>query len=649
MRRLALLLLLAPLAVAHSQSGEPSGRADDPAFEVVAEEAVVTAGRLPAEAERTGRNVSVITAADIARSPARSLDELLRFEAGVLTTPRGGLGAQADISMRGGTFNGVVLLVDGARFNDPMSGHFLSDFPIPLSEIARVEVVRGPEAAAWGPDALGGVVHVITHTGAADAAFDAERREIHASVGQHETLRGTTGTLVPAGGILWSGAVDLVRTDGEPVLDEAGRPIVGSAGEVRTDFERSAVTGSFLAPVRRLGARVYVRTAAEGRSFGAYQFYTPFASDTAREETSTVWAQARLASARQEAETSWSVSLSGRVHHDLYAYYPGVLPNDHTSRQLGVTVDVSRRLSPALTLGVGASAEGRNITSNSLGEHGDVSGSVFALARWAPVAPLTVSASARLDADPGFGVEPTPMLALAYGLAPGVVLRAAAGRAVRSPNYVERYYNTVAPRPGGNLGNPELRAERAWNGEAGLDLAPLAGVALQATAFYRQTDDLIDYVRTAVGGEAVFLAQNVLAAEAAGLEASASAAVPLAAQSTLRLTGGYTYTDVRVDTGGFAEGDFKYVLDHAPHLWQLRAAAEAGSAVLAVEGLHKTRLALDGVSVVHAQLAVAVPGTSGALRLSGEVRNVFDARYTEVFGAPMPGRWASVGLRLITP
>ena len=124
--------------------------ATEPAFEVVSSEAVVTAGRLPAQAGRTGRNVSVISAADIAASPARSLDELLRFEAGIQVTPRSAFGAQADLSVRGGTFNGVVVLVDGARFNDPQTGHFLSDFPVPLAEIARVEVVRGPDAAAWG-------------------------------------------------------------------------------------------------------------------------------------------------------------------------------------------------------------------------------------------------------------------------------------------------------------------------------------------------------------------------------------------------------------------------------------------------------------------------------------------------------------------
>ena len=612
----------------------------EPAFAVEAPETVVTAGRLPGDAARTGRNVTVITAADIERSTARSLGELLRFEAGVLVTPRAGFGAQADYSVRGGTFNGVVLLVDGARFNDPMTGHFLSDFPVPLAEVARVEVLRGPDAAAWGPDATGGVVHVVTRT-ASDAALGrgGARGEAAASAGGLGTATATGALHLPARGAVVGLAADLARTDGEPVRDGAGRPVVGSDGPVRTDFERLAGTAAVSAPA--WGARFTARYAADDRDFGAYQFYTPFASDTAREATRTDWLQARLASAPGR-RTTWSVGLAGRRHTDRYTYFPGLDPNRHTTRRATLTAEVAHRPAPGLVLGGGASAEGRDVASNSLGEHGDVAGGAFALARWTPAPPLTLSASARLDADPGFGVEVTPMLAVALEAAPGVSVRAAAGRAVRAPTYVERYFNTVAPRPGGNLGNPDLRAERAWNAEGGLDLAPLPGLTVQATAFWRRTDDLIDFVRTERGGESVFLAQNVLEARAAGLETSARFARRVGG-AVLRLSAGYTYTDVSVDPGAFAAGDFKYVLDHAPHLAQVRAALDVGRVTASAEGLHKTRLAADAFTVVH--LCAGVRAGRRA-EVFAEVRNAFDVRYAEVFGAPMPGRVLLGGLRV---
>ena len=237
------------------------------------------------------------------------------------------------------------------------------------------------------------------------------------------------------------------------------------------------------------------------------------------------------------------------------------------------------------------------------------------------------------------------MLAAAFVPRPGLVFRTAAGRAVRAPNYVERYFNTVAPRPGGNLGNPDLRAERAWNAEAGADLvAPIGKV--QATAFYRQTDDLIDYVRTERGGEDVFFAQNVLGAETAGVEVLATGRWRLGPAQALRLVAGYTYTDVRIDPGSFRAGDFKYVLDHAPHLAQAQASLDAGRAQVSVEALHKTRVGSPSVTVANARLAASVGRVAPDISLYVEARNVFDATYTEVFGAPMPGRLWLGGARM---
>ena len=624
----------------------PSLAQDDPAFEVEGGETVVTAGRLADDARRTGRHVSVITAADIERSPATSLDELLRAEAGVLVTPRGAFGAQADYSVRGGTFNGVVLLLDGVRFNDPMTGHFLSDFPIPLAEIARVEVLRGPAAAAWGPDALGGVIHVITHTGERPVRGRRGRTSVELAAGPRGTRRADVAGHLVTKPVAFSYGVSDLSTDGDAILDAAGNPVASSLGELRTDLDREARTLSVGLGLK--AARVTARHAYDRRDFGAYQFYTPFASDTAREATSTVWYQARAVAPDAEAATQWSLAASYRLHRDRYTYFPGLTPNIHTSRRVGVTADVARQLAPSLTAGVGASAERRSITSNSLGDHADVSGGAFALARWSPLAPLTISASARLDADPAFGLEATPMLAVALAAAPGVTLRAAGGRAVRAPNYVERYFNTERDVTSGNLGNPDLVAERAWNAEAGVDLSPARGVTLRATGFARTTTDLIDYVRTTVDGTEVFLAQNVLGADAAGVETSASVLRQLAGDVTLRLGLGYTYTDVRIDAGAFEEGDFKYVLDHSPHLLQARAALDAGRLRASVEGLSKTRVEADGFTVVHARLGAFVPAIPflGELEAYVEVRNVFDADYAEVFGAPMPGRLPLVGVRL---
>ncbi len=627
--------LLLAMAASVAVSAQP-----DPAFEVIAEEAIVTAGRLPSAPGQTGRNVSVITAADIAASPARSLDELLRVEAGVTVTPRSAFGAQADFSMRGGTFNGVVVLIDGARFNDPQTGHFLSDFPIPLAEIARIEVVRGPDAAAWGPDALGGVIHVITHVGAPAPKRHAEVISASASGGSLGSVMGElAGRLIDAEHAEASAAVTGIRTDGAAFLS-GGAPVVGSQGPVRADLGRVAATAAVAVPVG--DARLTVRGALDARDFGAAQFYTPLASDTSREATTTQWLQARLSSLG--GATTWSVQASARRHTDRFTFYPGLDPNRHTARRVGLTAEAAQTVSPSLTVGTGASLEARDVASNSLGDHRDVSGGVFALARWTPVAPVTISASGRLDLDPGFvfGFEPTTMVAVAVEAAPGWVLRAAAGRAVRAPTYTERYLNTARALRPGNLGNPALVAERAWSAEAGVE-ARLGPFVVQATGFGRRTADLVDYATSEVEGVEVFLAQNVAQATARGVETSARLDWRVAPGRALRLAAGYTYTDVTAQPDADAPNDFRYALSYSPHLVQARASAEAGRVAASAELVHKTRVERAAVTVVHLRVAARA---SRAAEVFGEVRNALDARYTEVFGAPMPGRVWLGGARL---
>ncbi|MEY4740261.1 MAG: hypothetical protein RLZZ05_1645, partial [Bacteroidota bacterium] len=83
----------------------------------------------------TGRNISVLTKDDIKNIPANSLDELLRFVPGIEVQQRGPQGAQSDLIIRGGTFQQVLVVIDGMRANEPLTGHFNSYIPIHPEEI----------------------------------------------------------------------------------------------------------------------------------------------------------------------------------------------------------------------------------------------------------------------------------------------------------------------------------------------------------------------------------------------------------------------------------------------------------------------------------------------------------------------------------
>ena len=628
MRRLPFLLaLLFPLA-----------QAQEVAFEAaLPDTVVVTASRAPEAAHRAGHVVEVITAEEIRALPVRSIDELLQAVGGVEVQSRGGLGVQSDLTLRGASFNGTVLLLDGARLNDSQTGHFLTDLPVPLSEIARVEVLRGPAAALYGPDAIGGVIHLITYAGLAQGgpSLTADARG-----GEYGTYE---GQVAARGGArtAWSAAVQGARSDGEAVFGADGAPVVNAEGAVRTDFER--VAGSAAVSTGLGGGRLYARVGADRRDFGALQFYTDFASDQARERTRTLWAQTRYAApAGLLGLDGITAHLTARVHGDWYRYSPATSePNEHTSHRYGATLAADKRLSPSVRLSGGLSGEARAIRSNNLGEHDDQSAGAYGLVQWDAAPGFVLTASARADYDALYGVQATPMLAAGYVASPSLRLRAVAGRAVRAPDYNERYFSA-----GQNIGNPYLDAERAWNAEAGVDLTPAPGLLLRATGFWRRTDDLIDYARTVLApGDTVFQSQNVLQTTTRGLELDAEVRRRV---GPVRLTtrAGYTLLDTDLATDR-APADLKYALTHSRHHLRGSVTAALGGASLGAQAFWKERLDGETYGVVHLRAGYAVPVFGSRVGLHGEVQNLFDRRYAEVFGAPMPGRRWLVGARLM--
>jgi vitamin B12 transporter len=123
---------------------------------------VITAGRTPIEAQQAARIVSVITKSEIERSPAQNLDDLLRFVAGVDIRQRGPFGAQSDISIRGGTYDQTLILLNGVNVTDPQTGHHNLNLPIDMESIERIEILKGSAAKSFGPNAFNGVINIIT-------------------------------------------------------------------------------------------------------------------------------------------------------------------------------------------------------------------------------------------------------------------------------------------------------------------------------------------------------------------------------------------------------------------------------------------------------------------------------------------------------
>ena len=120
----------------------------------------VTATLTPVSSSVTGRNITVIKGDRFINMPVNSIDELLRYVPGLEVQMRGPMGSQSDLVVRGGTFQQVLVTLDGVRLNDPNTGHFTSYIPISPAEIDHIEILKGAASAIYGSEAVGGVIHV---------------------------------------------------------------------------------------------------------------------------------------------------------------------------------------------------------------------------------------------------------------------------------------------------------------------------------------------------------------------------------------------------------------------------------------------------------------------------------------------------------
>ena len=589
-----------------------------------------------------GQRISSWTDEDIAQLSVNSFDELLRTVGGVEVFSRTGFGIQSDITMRGSTFNGVLVLIDGMPLNDAHTGHFVTDMPLPLSQIKRIEVLRGPAAMLHGPDALGGVIHIMT-----DATVNPEPSGSY-SEGMAGIQRGSHGLFdIHGDGILRKKNVSLgiasiyQQSDGETIENQDG-PIVGPNGAVKTDFWR--LTNAIFSSYTFSSFSTFVRLGMDRRDFNAFHFYTISPLDFSREQTDTYWAQVRIQN-RLAAPNQWKGQVVWKRHDDTFTFNPQFSTNRHTSQHLFSQFHLTRALSSTWSLTTGLSGGIRSITSNNLGDHQDTKAGIFAVAH-AKIENLSIYAGSRVDYDSGFGVEVIPQASLLWR--PGAwAVRTNIGRAVRAPNYTERYINTTSPpRRDRNYGNPDLEAERAWSYEAGLDLYPVQGISLHATGFRRITSNLIDFAQRAPSdtpmlADSVLLALNIVEVDLKGIELDAVMNRPIG-EANLNVSATYTYFDSGLE-GLWPDAIFKYASGHGRNIVQVSSSLAFLSTTVGSQLLWKEKLDGTSYSTLNLRATHTFPLNRSTLKLTLDLRNVLDEFYTEVLDAPMPGRWISFG------
>lgn len=617
-------------------------------------EVTVYGSRLNQLAGQTGRYVTVVPGRTLSQYPVASLDDLLRLLPALEVQSRGNFGTQADITLRGSTFNQVLILLDGMRLNDPLTGHFAGYLPITPAEIEQIEIVRGPGAALYGPDAVGGFVNIVTKTFAATQRPDG----------------------MEVGGTFLAGEYDLKSTNAGFYGQEKGLRLAGGIlnntasgqqlnlpGGGRNDFKLNTYS---LSGAYQLNSKLSAaaRASFDRRDYNAQNYYTTNAGDRARETTGRDWYQGQLRydwSPRARTE----VQLVNTASTDLYVYTPTSAASSHLMHYLNVQGQHQLTLSDKVRLTLGGQADRRAVRSNDRGDHAVWHTGAFAVAGIAPTAGLSVTAALRLDHDQAYGTEVIPQLNASQQVGEKLTVRAAVGRAIRAANFTEQYNSAIRPGtvPNGfNVGNPGLAAERTINYEAGLDYQPCAALTLRGTYFNRYGRNLIDYV--SLPGSQVIeatgftnlnpassyrFAQNLFAVTTQGFEAEVTTRAQLAAGLRLDGSVGYTYAHLSV------AGDVvsQYLSNVARQLVSGNVSLAHRRFTVSVGGVYKQRAGLPPVGdltlapdyvVINTRLDVAL--LPERVWLVGQAQNLFNEKYSDLLGAQMPGRWLMAGVRL---
>ncbi len=649
--------LLAPRGgAAQQEAPSDTARAEGPTPGEVrpVEDLVVTAHRVPLPREALTSSVTVLDRAEIERSGATHVGDLLRSVPALSVVQTGSWGGTASVFVRGGESNYVQVLVDGVPVNQP-GGDF--DFStLTTDNVERVEVVRGPASVLYGSSAVSGVIQVFTREGDGPARVSAGLRG-----GSHGTLEWDVGGAGRSGPVSWSASLSRFTTDGLRDFNNDFRNTVGSlrlglADAPRTDASLSVRWSDHEAHTPTDGAG----RAVDGNQFGFGERWVA-ALDLGRELTDRL--EARVQLRRHELDAGFDDARDGPA--DTTGSF--AFRSDSEVVRRSVDARLNYRLPGPTVFTAGAEVEeeteeSSNVSRSSFGttegsleaERGNTGWYAQAVTRLDDR--VSLSAGFRLDDNERFGTFETARLGAAWDVVPGTRLRASWGTAFKEPTFLENFSTGFV------TGNPDLDPETSESWEAGVEQVVADGaLALEAVWFDQSFEDLIQFTASPPesGGPNFF---NVAAAGARGLEVTAG----LRTGGPFRGDLSWTWTDSEVEDAGFASGSDASFVEGEPLLRRpahrvtaTAAWAPGGGRSARLEAAWvgerddrdftaspPRRLALD--DYLRLDLSARWPlleDGDGRSSLAATLRvdNVLDAGYEEVFNFPARGRSLFVG------
>lgn len=610
---------------------------------------LVSAALEPVSAADVASSVTVITREQIEQRQVKYLTELLRDVPGFAISQSGGPGTLTQVRVRGAEANQLLVLIDGVRANDPASGDEFQFQFATTANIERIEIIRGPQSAIWGTDALAGVINIIRRKDVVEDSFAAS-----AEYGSFNSLDLALNGGISRDSLRLSGGLSHMNTDGTNISRQGSEDDAADNTTANLAVEVDASDAWTL-----LFSSLHVDATSDFDEFDNLVTGLPIDADReSRARRDYLKGEVRW----QPADSAWSGSLTaGWVDTDNRNYAEGVRDSSTSANSLELRARASvllgdreagnHRLSFALDRD-DVDFSQRGIASPWGDPNQDQSYDVTGFAAeyvGKPTESFSWTVNGRQDDYSDFKDVFTWQLAASQGIGDRLRLRASTGTGSKAPTFIERF----GFYPDFFIGNPDLKPETSKGWELGAEVHLLdQSLVLGAAWFDQQLEDEIDgFVFDPASGS--FTATNRSGdSKRQGLE------LTLATQlaDSFSLNASYTYLDAtEITTSGERVREARRPRHMASLNANYRFADQRGNLNLNInyngEQLDNffpppffasEQVTLDGFTVVD--LAASWKLTD-SLEITGRISNLFDEDYEEILGFARPGRAVYAGLR----
>ena len=623
------------------------------------EQILVTASRTPVPVNQIGSSFTVIDADQLINRQVAALAEILRGVPGFAVSRSGVMGSATQIRVRGAEANQVLVFIDGIEANDLAQGSEFNFAHLLTTEVDRVEIIRGPQSALWGSDALSGVINITSKRGAGPAKFSG-------------FLEGGSFDTVQGGGTVSGGGVNYNYNLGGTIIDSEGTNISRQGNEDDGYDNTSLSLSGGYTPVENLTLSIAGRYTNATNEYDDIDFFITGLPTDANNKSDTEQfygrAQAKVTLLEKQWEHIFGTAITSTDNENFTG---GIISDSNKGKkyrfdyQTNYFLETPDLLQASHTFTLAVDYEKEEFTQRGEATFfGDPNQdletdatSIVGEYRINLLEDLSLSGSVRHDDNSDFRDATTFRITAAYLLPQTLtLLHANYGTGVKNPSFTERFgFFSTSPTP--FLGNAGLRPEESRGWEIGIDQPLLDDRAHLGVTYFneRLQDEINGFVfDPGIGAFGGFTAENVNGESTRdGVEVTAS----IELQTGLRLQGAYTWTDAtqpdaaniqlqevrRPRHAGNVNLDYSFLDNRAGLNLNVNFTGEQLDDFFPPWPLPTQRVSLSGFTLISLTGRYKL---TDKVSLYGRVENLLNEDYEEVYGFQTPGVGVFGGFRI---